>query len=291
MLNDTATRPVDWNLIRTFASVVDAGSLAAAARRLGLAHPTVARHVQQLETAIGMPLFDRRSSGLQLNSAGRELAACAANMTRHAHAFTHTSEAIKKSDGGVVRITASEFLGEVFPTLLQPLLQGDDGRRSINVDLMIDDRQLNLLEDAADIAIRHAAPQQQDLVCRRLAPLPYHLYASADYLSDYGQPQLTDPHHWFIDYLRAPRLQQGAERMGFFHRRRSHCLPLGQRRQPDRRGSRRMGHRGLADAYGAADRTGARATRGGRDRNRYVARWTSCRTRHRLSQERFRPGG
>ena len=59
---------VDWNLVRTFVSVVETGSLSGAARVLELAHPTVARHVQHLESQLGVALFDRRASGLALNS-------------------------------------------------------------------------------------------------------------------------------------------------------------------------------------------------------------------------------
>ena len=58
---------VDWNLVRTFVSVVDAGSLAGAARTLKLAHPTVARHIQQLESQLGVSLFERCAGGLVLN--------------------------------------------------------------------------------------------------------------------------------------------------------------------------------------------------------------------------------
>ncbi len=61
---------LDWNLLRTFVAVANQGSLAGAARSLGLAHPTVARHIQQLEDALELVLFDRRTSGLALNDTG-----------------------------------------------------------------------------------------------------------------------------------------------------------------------------------------------------------------------------
>ena len=73
---------VDWNLVRTFVSVVEAGSLAGAARALELSHPTVARHVQQLEAQIGVALFVRGSGGLALNEAGQRLAEVAERMLR-----------------------------------------------------------------------------------------------------------------------------------------------------------------------------------------------------------------
>ena len=138
-------RGLDWNLVRTFVAVADSGSLAGAARGLSLAHPTVARHIQQLEANLGLALFDRRTSGMALNDAGIALAASARNMLTAAQAFEAASTSFKTSTSGTVRVTASEFLADVFPELLVPLRSAqNDGL--INVDLLIADQSLNLLE-------------------------------------------------------------------------------------------------------------------------------------------------
>lgn len=205
----------DWNLLRTFACVASQGSLAAAARTLDLAYPTVARHIQQLEAKLGLGLFDRRSSGMVLNEPGTTLAAAARSMLDGANAFETASTAFKSSCSGTVRITASEFLADVFPELLAPLRGARDGGL-INVDLLIANQSLNLLEGQADLAIRHIEPRQQDLVCRRLAGLPFGLYASSGYVSERGLPQLSNmAEHWYIDAVSVPRFARGAQRRGY----------------------------------------------------------------------------
>ena len=205
---------LDWNLVRTFVAVADRGSLSAAARELGLAHPTVARHIQNLEAALGLALFDRRASGLKLNEAGRRLAISARSMLDGARAFELASRAVKSRESGLVRITASDFLADVFPELLSPLRRGGDG--GLNIELLIGNDLLNLLQGEADIAIRHVQPQQQDLLCRRLAGLPAGLYASRDYVAERGMPDLASfREHWFIDGVQSQRLVRHARRMGF----------------------------------------------------------------------------
>lgn len=205
---------LDWNLVKTFVTVAECGSLAAAAAVLGLAHPTVARHVQTLEAALGVPLFDRRASGLKLNAAGRNMVSAASEMQNGARAFEIATHAVRTMGSGLVRITASEFLADVFPELLAPLRRtGDEATTSIA--LLVGNELLNLLEGEADIAIRHVQPQQQDLVCRRLAGLPLGLYASRSYLAERGEPTLeTVSRHRFIDSVSRPRLLREAKQRG-----------------------------------------------------------------------------
>jgi DNA-binding transcriptional LysR family regulator len=213
-MNPLAAPTPDWNLIRSFVAVVEAGSLAAAARELRLAHPTVARHVQQLEGTLGLALFDRRSSGLVLNAAGRRLAAAARGMHDHARAFAEVIASVRSSTSGRVRITAADPLAAVLPVLLAPLCRaGSDGL--IQIDLLIGYDQLNLLEHEADIAVRHAAPRQQDLVARRLADLPYGLYASTGYLAVHGEPCIVGlRNHRVIDGVIRPHFARQAARLG-----------------------------------------------------------------------------
>lgn len=127
---------LDWNLVRSFIAVVDAGSLTAAAKALGLAHPTVARHVQQLETALGIALFDRRPTGLALNRAGARLAASARGMRESARAFEQATSAVRSNGTGLVRITAPESLAGLLPALFTPLRDRDPGEQ-IRVDLLV----------------------------------------------------------------------------------------------------------------------------------------------------------
>lgn len=206
---------LDWNLVRTFVTVAEQGSLAAAARQLGLAHPTVARHIQHLEGTLGLSLFDRRATGLALNESGRRLVSAARGMLEGARHFTRTSRDLNSRASGLVRITASEFIADVFPELLSPLRRVGE-QELINVELLIGNDLLNVLQGEADIAIRHVEPLQQDLVCRRLSGLPAGLYASRSYVAERGMPAMGNyREHWFIDGVRSPRLARNARRMGY----------------------------------------------------------------------------
>lgn len=209
-----STDNLDWNLVKTFVNVAERGSLAAAAEALGLAHATVARHVQALETTLGVALFDRRSQGLKLNDAGRRMLTAAGNMRSGAQAFELATHAVRTTATGLVRITATEFIVDVFPELLAPLRDSGD-KAGTALQLLIGNELLNLLEGEADIAIRHVPPQQQDLVCRRLAGLPLGLYASRAYLAEWGEPTLASAsEHRFIDSVSPLRVQREAKRRG-----------------------------------------------------------------------------
>jgi DNA-binding transcriptional LysR family regulator len=205
---------VDWNLVRTFVVVAEQGSLAGAAASLGLAHPTVARHVQHLEAALGITLFDRRPTGLTLNTAGERLALAARGMLDGARAFAAASRSVRSAASGRVRITASELIADVFPELLTPLRRAQaDGL--VNIELLVANDLLNLLHGEADIAIRHVEPRQQELIRRRLCGLPFGLFASRGYLAERGRPSLENLHeHWFIDGIRKPRLARESRRLG-----------------------------------------------------------------------------
>jgi len=205
---------LDWNLVRSFIGVVDAGSLMGAARALGLAHPTVARHIQMLEATLGLALFDRRPTGLVLNRAGARLAAAARGMLESARAFEQATTAVRGSGSGLVRVIAPESLAVVLPELLAPLRErGPDER--IRFDMLVGSDEVSLLREGADLAVRHSMPEQQDLICRRLAPLAHGLFAAPGYVRERGLPTLADlAGHHFIDGVAEPWLARWAERIG-----------------------------------------------------------------------------
>ena len=203
---------LDWNLVRSFVAVVNGGSLAAAARQMGLSHPTVARHVQLLEQNLGVDLFDRTSSGLSINEAGTQLAEAAVRMQKNAIAFEAVSDVVKTSTVGTARITVAEILAELFPALLRPLQKFNQTERLI--ELIISDQSLNLLDRECDIAIRHVRPVQTELICRRVGSLPFAAWASSGYLADVGEPTLdTLLQHWFIDGVTHTRFTDAVEKL------------------------------------------------------------------------------
>ncbi len=206
---------VDWNLVRTFVSVVEAGSLAGAARALALAHPTVARHIQQLESQLGIALFERTANGLVLNDAGQRLADVALRMRREARTLESVGENVRSETTGRVRITIAELLADLVPELLVPLkdLEGAEARF---FELIVSRERLNLLEREADVAIRHVRPEQTELVCRKLGAVPMGAWASEDYLDRFGQPSMrTLDEHRFIDGLSTRGFTLALERLGY----------------------------------------------------------------------------
>lgn len=212
----SGTLELDWNLVRTFVAVVDAGSLAGAGRALRLAHPTVARHIQQLEQSLGLALFNRTKQGLVLNREGTALASQARAMRQQAVAFERLSDTVRSAPLPHIRITVAELLMEVVPgVMLSSLASGPAA--GVPVEFIVANEQLNLLERQADIAVRHVRPQQQELICRRVGEVPMLPCASRAYLAEHGP---VDPdrleHHRFIDGAEHSRFQQGAASVGVF---------------------------------------------------------------------------
>ncbi len=206
---------VDWNLVRTFVSVMETGSLAGASRQLGFAHPTVARHIQQLETQLGLPLFERTGAGLKANEAGERLAVVAVRMRKDAMTFESVSAAVKTEPAGKVRITIAEVLVDLIPGLLSDL-KDFSGQNERQIELVISPKQLNLLDGEADIAVRHVRPSQSELVCRRVGGMPMAAYASAEYLGEHGDITTSNlDAHWFVDGVSEQPFSMAVARLGY----------------------------------------------------------------------------
>ena len=202
---------LDWNLVHYFDAVVEAGSLAAAAEQLGVSHPTVTRRINALEEALNVPLFDRTSTGLTINPAGRRLVPVARAMREQALKFIALTEQVTQPVRSTVRVTASEYLSPLLPDLLDGLRRDTD----LTVELIPSDKDLNLLNRDADIALRHGPPHQLDLVRRQLGLLPLGLWASTGYVEQFGAPHASDStrHRYVVDA--EGRIVKRARQLGF----------------------------------------------------------------------------
>lgn len=184
----TASEP-GWELYRSFLAVLEEGSLSAAARSLGLTQPTVGRHVQALERAVGFALFTRSQRGLlpteaalALQPFASTLAATTAALLRAASGHGGAGGAVR----GTVRITASEVIGaEVLPPMLARLKQDHP---ALVVELVLSNRLEDLLQREADIAVRMVRPTQEALVARRIGDIELGLHAHRSYLERRGTP-------------------------------------------------------------------------------------------------------
>ena len=175
-----------WELYRSYLSVLRGGSLSAAARALGLAQPTVGRHIETLEGALGLSLFTRSQLGLMPTPAALELKPYAEAMGSAAAALMRAAES-QGDVKGTVRVTASDVIGvEVLPPILAQL---QATQPQLRIELALTNRVQDLLLREADIAIRMTQPTQDALIAQRVGDVELGLYAHERYLRDRGTPQ------------------------------------------------------------------------------------------------------
>ena len=175
-----------WELYRTFLEVVRDGSLSGAARKLGLTQPTVGRHIDALEAALGLSLFSRSPQGLKATPAALELVSHAEAMASASAALRRTASGGGEADRGTVRITASEMVGcEILPPILARF-RGD--HPGITLELVLTNRNEDLLQREADIAVRMVRPRQKSLVARQIGKSPVGLFAHRSYTERFGLP-------------------------------------------------------------------------------------------------------
>lgn len=182
------TLPPDWSHYRTFLAVLDAGSLSGAARALGIAQPTVGRQIEALETALGGDaLFTRSPGGLAPTRAAQALAPHARAMAAAAETLIRTASGDAGEVRGVVRVTASEVVGaEVLPPIIAEFRETWP---RVVIELVLSNRQEDLLRRDADIAVRMARPTQQALLARSVGAVPLNFHAHRSYLQKHGEPR------------------------------------------------------------------------------------------------------
>lgn len=181
-----AQREPDWDLYRSFLAVLDAGSLSGAARALGLAQPTLGRHIVSLEQALGFALFVRSQHGLLPTEQALALRPFAEALAASAGALLRAASSPRDEARGTVRITASEIVGcEVLPPVLARLQRDYPALR---IELALDNAPQDLLRREADIAVRMHRPTQEALVARSVGAIEIGLHARRDYLARCGTP-------------------------------------------------------------------------------------------------------
>lgn len=177
----------DWNDLRHFLAVAEAGSTLAAGRRLRVSQTTVARRLAALEDRLGLRLFDRRPSGYVLTEAGTALLPRAREVEAAARRVQDDAAARKRATTGTVRITAADVYATalILPVLSE--LHATHPGILVEVDESLE--QLDLAGGAADIALRDIErPAGAGLVAQRLCDLPWTFYCSAGYAARHGLP-------------------------------------------------------------------------------------------------------
>lgn len=209
----------DWNLIRSFLAVIEAGTLSGAARATGVSQPTLGRHIDELETQTGLVLFGRGRAGMIPTQAALRLAEEAVAMRDSAAAFAMAAADQETRVEGVIRITASRVMSTyVLPPLLTDLHRAEP---ALEIELVPTDAIANLLARDADIAVRMARPTQNDLIARKVGDFAMGAWAHPDYLARAGTPADLDDlfEHTLIGYDRSDLIERGMRRLtGFYDR-------------------------------------------------------------------------
>ena len=181
---------MDWDKLRIFHAVADAGSFTHAGTELLLSQSAVSRQVSALEEDLHVTLFHRHARGLILTEQGEVLYRTAHEVfTKLAAAKTRLMDS-KEKPSGELRITTTVGLGSVW--LTPRITEFMDLYPDIKVSLMLDDTELDLSMREADVAIRLRRPTQPDLIQRKLFTVHNHIYASLEYVKRHGIPKSVE---------------------------------------------------------------------------------------------------
>ena len=171
----------DWRLVRSFLAALDQGTLLGAARMLRTSQPTLGRHITELESQLGVTLFERTGRGLVPTATALKLADAARSMAQGADQLANTLTDSKEKNAGTVRITASTPVA--FQILAPVLLQMRQVLPDIQVELVASNTVSNLLRREADIAVRMVRPQQGSLIAKKMGDVSLGAFAHRDYLA------------------------------------------------------------------------------------------------------------
>lgn len=204
----------DWGLVRAFLAALEHGSLLGAGKVLGISQPTVGRRIAELETQLGVVLFERTGRGLLPSDMALRLAEPARQMETGA---LHPARQVATTHGhaaGTVRLAASQ---PVACHLLPPILaRMREQLPDIQVELAVSNGVSNLLRREADIALRMVQPDQSTLIARRVGQATLGVYAHRDYLHRHGTPRQPADllRHALIGHDRDDAIIRGFAAMG-----------------------------------------------------------------------------
>lgn len=176
----------DWNEFRIVLAIGRAGSLVGAAKDLGHDHSTIFRWLNALEKRRGVQLFERTSSQYIPTEAGVQMVMAAERLEAEILALDRSIAGRDTRLSGKLRITSSETLAyRILNEVLAGFRREHDG---IELELIVDNRQLDLIRREADIAIRATRPHEGELFGRKIASTPWTFYGSSRYLADRQRP-------------------------------------------------------------------------------------------------------
>lgn len=189
---------MDWDKLRIFHAVADAGSLTHAGDTLHLSQSAVSRQIRTLEESLNTVLFHRHARGLILTEQGELLFDATRSMNKRIEAATARIRDSEEEVFGELRVTTTIGFGSLWLAPRLPKLY--EKYPDLNIDLMLEERVLDLPMREADVAVRMKEPSQADLIRKKLMSIRMRLYASPEYLAQNGTPETMEDmaHHRLI---------------------------------------------------------------------------------------------
>ena len=189
---------MDWDKLRIFHAVADAGSLTHAGDKLNLSQSAVSRQIRGLEDSLNATLFHRHARGLILTEQGELLFDATIAMNKRLDAASARIRDSEEEVFGDLRVTTTIGFGTLW--LAPRLAKLYQSYPDLHVDLMLEERVLDLPMREADVAIRMKEPSQADLIRKRLMTVKMQLFATQPYLDENGVPERLDDlaHHRLI---------------------------------------------------------------------------------------------
>ncbi|MEO0909614.1 MAG: LysR family transcriptional regulator, partial [Pseudomonadota bacterium] len=178
---------MDWDKLRIFHAVAEAGSFTHAADKLNLSQSAISRQVSGLEADLKVPLFHRHARGLVMTEQGETLYATAHDVLLKLDAVQSKLVDSTEKPEGRLRVTTTVGLGTGW--LTTRIHEFINLYPDVHLEVILADNELDLVMREADCAIRLRQPTNPDLIQRKLFTVHLHVYAAPSYIKHYGQPK------------------------------------------------------------------------------------------------------
>jgi DNA-binding transcriptional LysR family regulator len=188
--NIAGMKDLAFDDLQLFARVAALGTLSAAARERNVPVSQISRTLARIEKTCGARLIHRSTHGLALTAEGETFLAYCRRLTDTLDELEGEFSSQSRQASGRVRVAASTVVAEY---LLLPSLQSlADRYPGVGVDLLVDDRQIDMAHEGIDIAIRTGNPTSENVVARQIGTLGRRLYAAPGYLDTHGRPEIPE---------------------------------------------------------------------------------------------------
>ncbi len=176
-----------FKLMKLFVRIVETGSFSAVARELEMLQPSVSKHMNMLEQSLGVRLLNRTTRKISLTDAGREYFERCQRIIDDVNELETEVLGLQNKPTGTLRISSPVAFGQIY--MLPLLLAFRNQYEGMGVDLSLDDRYADLVQEGFDVAIRFGELEDSQLVARHIGSSARVCVASTSYLSKHGVPQ------------------------------------------------------------------------------------------------------